>query len=79
MTEHRTPQGHPPTIAHLKSQGLTGARVFCTKCHRMREVTWQLFGLADKTPFPDIALHKRFVCSGCGSRAFTITPDWAGV
>lgn len=68
----------PPDIRHLKSMGLTGARIDCLKCARRRDLTWEEIGLADETPFPEILSHRRFVCTGCGSRQFTIMPDWWG-
>jgi hypothetical protein len=69
--------GPPPDIAHFKGHGLGGIVITCTNCNRMSVMGWDKLGLPDSTPFPDIDRLKRFACSGCGSKAVTIAPDWA--
>lgn len=75
MTESRAPV-QPPEIRHLKARGVTGARLRCLKCSRGNNLTWDEIGLSDTTPFPEIAIHKGFLCAECGSREFCIMPDW---
>jgi hypothetical protein len=43
----------------------------------MTVMGWETLALPEDTPFPDIDRLKRFACSSCGSKAVTITPDWA--
>lgn len=69
----------PPSIADLKSDGVNGAVVSCTNCHRATVVSWADMRLDDFTQFPDVARLKRFGCSNCGSKAVTIMPDWLGL
>jgi hypothetical protein len=67
----------PADIRHYKEQGLTRILITCTNCSRMSVMGWDKLGLHDSTPFRDIDRLKRFACSGCGSKAVTIAPDWA--
>lgn len=69
--------GPVPTIQHLKTMGLSGARVGCTKCHRTAYFTWEKIDLPDETEFPKSATLKRFKCSGCGADQVTVMPDWS--
>ena len=68
----------PPTIAHLRGQGLKGARVFCGSiyCGRMIVIPFEDIGLSDSTPFPAIKTHRRWTCQRCGSREVSVMPDW---
>ena len=71
-------RGPPATIAGLRTNGVTGARVRCTRegCHRLTIVAFDAMGLSEAMPFPLIATAKRWVCSGCGGRAVEVMPDW---
>ena len=68
----------PPTIAHLRSQGVKSARVFCGSnwCGHMVVIPFDDLGLSDLTPFPDIRNHRRWVCQRCGGREVSVMPDW---
>lgn len=69
----------PPTIAKLKSMGVTQFRVTCAKafCLHSGHVTFALAGIRDGAPFPSITERRSFVCTRCGSRAVNIMPDWS--
>ena len=73
-----TPPIQPPTIGHMKSLGLTGVWVSCTRdgCKRSVALEWDKIGLPDDLPFPEIPARRRFVCSSCGAAAVSVTPDW---
>jgi hypothetical protein len=64
----------PPTIGFLKSQGIKGARVFCSafSCGHHAVVSFELIRVADGTPFPAL----RFKCTKCGKRGVQAQPDW---
>lgn len=67
-----------PTIAKLKSMGVTGMRVTCVTghCRRSAQVEFATLGIGDGAPFPSIPERRRFTCSACGGHAVTIMPDW---
>ncbi len=67
-----------PTIAYLRSQGVTGARVSCRNVERGRSVTvpFDRMGLPDDTPFPQIARARKWVCQKCKGRQVSVMPDW---
>jgi hypothetical protein len=73
-----TPPIPPPTIGHMKMLGLAGVWVTCTRdrCHRDVALGFDQLGLPDDLPFPEIGARRRFVCSACGSKAVSVTPDW---
>jgi hypothetical protein len=68
----------PPTIAHLKSDGLDGLFVTCANaaCRHSTPFTFAALGLPDELQFPAIAQRRRFVCTRCGARAVNIMPAW---
>lgn len=68
----------PPTIAYLRSQGVMGARVSCrnAECGRTVTVPFDRMGLAEDTPFPQIARLKRWVCQQCKGCTVSVMPDW---
>jgi hypothetical protein len=68
----------PPTIAHLKAQGLTGVCPVCRACQHSDAVAFDAIGLPEETLFPDIARTRRFRCSACGARDCAVVPDWRG-
>jgi hypothetical protein len=70
----------PPTVAHLKSMGVSAFNVTCAHayCLHSASLTFAAAGVEDRTPFPLIAERHRFVCTRCGSRAVSIMPDWRG-
>ena len=72
--------GPGPTLRHLKSMGLTGARVDCTEpgCQHSGRLTWEALPFPDETPFPEIEASQRLRCSKCGSKRVTLMPDWTG-
>ncbi len=72
------PSAPPPSIAHLKTQGLTGVCTFCRACGHSGAVTFDAIGFPDSTLFPKIARARRFRCSACGARDCAVMPDWAG-
>ena len=76
MTANMPPA--PPTIGSSKTEGLTGVWVTCLHpdCRRSVALEWDRLGLPDDTPFLEIGARRRFVCSGCGSREVSVTPDW---
>jgi hypothetical protein len=61
-----------PTIASLKAQGLTGVSPVCRGCHHSAPVAFDVIGLPDETPFPEIGHARRFRCSTCGARDFAV-------
>ena len=67
-----------PTIGHLKSRGVTGARIFCGSnwCGHMIVIAFDDLGLSDQTPFPTIKTHRRWTCKRCSGRDVSIMPDW---
>lgn len=73
-----SPSVSPPTIAHLKAQGLTGVCPLCRVSGHSGVVAFDVVGLPDRTPFPDIGRARRFRCSGCGARDYAVMPDWQG-
>ncbi|WP_298428549.1 hypothetical protein [Rhodoblastus sp.] len=73
--DHQTP---PLSIAHLKSQGVEGAYIFCRSCGHSGVVAFNALGLPDAMPFPMIAKARRFLCSACGAQGCGILPDWSG-
>ncbi len=60
----------PPTIAYLRGQGVTGARVSCRNvdCGRSVTVPFDNMGLPEGTPFPQIARLRKWVCQSCKGR-----------
>ena len=68
----------PPTIAHLKDHGLEGLFVTCSnpRCLHAAPFTFATLGLPDELPFPTIDGHRRFVCTHCGGRRVSVSPDW---
>jgi hypothetical protein len=70
----------PPTIAKLKSMGLSGFRVTCDlmTCRHSASLAFEAAGVDDSAAFPSISERRRFVCSRCGGRAISIMPDWRG-
>jgi hypothetical protein len=75
---NRAPKGTPPSIAHLKAQGVAGVCPFCRACGHSGAVAFAAIGLPDATPFPKIARARRFRCSACGARDYAVMPDWSG-
>jgi hypothetical protein len=70
----------PPTVAHLKSMGVSAFNVTCAHayCLRSASVTFEAAGVEDRAPLPSIADRPRFVCTSCGGRTVSIMPDWRG-
>jgi hypothetical protein len=66
----------PPTIAHLKAQGLTSVCPVCRACQHSGAVAFDALRLPDETPFPDIGRARRFRCSACGARDCAVAPNW---
>ncbi len=68
----------PPTIAYLRGQGVTGARVTCRNaaCGRSVTVPFDKMGLPDDTPFPQIARLRKWVCQKCKGRQVSVMPEW---
>jgi hypothetical protein len=68
----------PPTIGKLKSMGLAGVWVSCTRagCQRSVAPGFDQLGLPDDLLFPEIPARRRFICSGCGAKTVSVTPDW---
>ena len=71
-------QEPPPSIAHLKAQGVSGVSTFCRSCGHSGAVAFDALRLPDQMPFPMIASARRFRCSACGARNFGMMPDWTG-
>jgi hypothetical protein len=67
-----------PTIATMKAKGLTGVCPVCRVCHHSASVAFDVIGLPDGTPFPEIGRARRFRFSTCGARDFAVVPDWRG-
>ena len=68
----------PMTIANASELGLTGAILYCRKCPREGEISFDTLALPACTPVPAIARARRFVCSACGNRTVVSLPDWSG-
>lgn len=70
----------PPSIAHLKSMGVTAFVATCRhhECLHSGSVTFEAAGVDDRAPFPSIVGRRRFLCTRCGGRAVGIMPDWQG-
>lgn len=70
----------PPTVAHLKSMGAGAFSVTCARafCLHSASLTFAAVGVEDRESFPSITERRRFVCTRCGSRTVSITPDWRG-
>jgi len=70
----------PPTVAHLKSMGVSAFSVTRARanCLHSASVTLEAAGVEDRAPFPSIAERRRFVCTHCGGRTVSIMPDWRG-
>jgi hypothetical protein len=68
----------PPTIAHLKGHGLKGLFVTCSNPHCLHAapLTFAGLGLPDEIPFPMIGRCRQFVCTQCGGRRVSVSPDW---
>ena len=68
----------PPTIGYLRGQGVTKAYVSCNSptCHRGSVLTFDAINLPDDTPFPEIAIRRRWVCAKCGCRKVSVMPRW---
>lgn len=64
----------PPTVGHLKSQGVTGARLWCVACSHSARMAWETLRTRDTDPFT--AVGKRLKCSACGGRDIQKMPDW---
>lgn len=60
----------PPTMAHLRSHGVTHAWVTCLSCYRSARA--DLSKARDDAVFIDL----RFRCAACGSRNVQARPDW---
>ena len=70
----------PPTVAHLKSIGVSAFNVTCAHayCLHSASFTFDAAGVEDRTPFPSIVERRRFVCTRCGGRMVSVMPDWRG-
>ena len=68
----------PMTIANAVELGLTGAILYCRKCHREGQIGFEALALPANTPVPHIARARRFVCSDCRSTSVASLPDWCG-
>ena len=68
----------PPTIAYLRSQGVSGARVSCrnAECGSSVTVPFDKIALPEDTPFPQIARVRKWVCAKCKGRQVSVMPDW---
>lgn len=64
------------TIENAVELGLKGVILYCRKCHREGQASFNALALPLTTPVPAIAKARRFVCSGCGGRAVVSLPDW---
>jgi hypothetical protein len=67
----------PLTIADLRSQGLAGLWVTCSRpmCLHGAAKTFEAVG-ADNSDTVYSLARKGFACSSCGSREVTVQPDW---
>lgn len=75
MEDERLP---PPTIDHLRGQGLLALNVYClgTHCHREARIAFDDLPMPGSTAFPAVRGMFRFRCTKCGSRAVEVRPDW---
>jgi hypothetical protein len=57
---------------------VAGVWVSCTRdgCKRSVALGFDQLGLPDDLLFPQIPARRRFVCSGCGAKTVSVTPDW---
>ena len=69
----------PPTIDHLRQQGLSGLLVSCVEpnCRHASTVSWHQLYLDGATAFSHIIKLKRFRCQACGSRSVHLMPEWS--
>ena len=76
----KTPPPIPPTIAHLRSMGLTGLSVTCggADCQHSTDLRFDDLKLPDETAFPQIVKLRRFACKACGSGRVSLMPDLRG-
>jgi hypothetical protein len=68
----------PPTIARLKSMGITAFTTTCSACRHSGKITFQAALVDDAELFPSIVERRRFVCTKCGSHDVSVMPDWSG-
>ncbi len=70
-------EGMIPTIGHMKSQGIAGIIVECgqSTCGNRRKLSFDDLGLSDRVVFIEIAKHRGFRCTRCGSRKVTIVAN----
>ena len=45
-------------------------------CLHSTPIAFDAIGLGPQTPFPEIEWFRRLICSACGMRGVSITPDW---
>lgn len=64
----------PPTVGHLRTQGVKGVRLWCVSCGRAGTLTFEAIKAGDDEPFPTAG--RRLSCSGCQSRDVQRMPDW---
>ena len=83
MTDNRDqpkppPPGLPPSIVHLRDQGVTHFRMSCKNpnCQHVSDTPLDQLGLPEETLFPSIAMQRRWRCERCGSRMVTVMPRW---
>ena len=65
----------PMTLGNMRAHGIRTVDAYCeaTSCGHM--AIFDVDGLSDELPVPDLALRLR--CSRCGSRSIHTRPNWA--
>jgi hypothetical protein len=76
-SSERRESAAPPTIGHLKSQGVTGMRLWCTGCGKSGVLSFEAMGAKDHQRFPTAG--RRPTCSACGGHQVQRMPDWPRV
>ena len=71
----------PPTIARLREMGVEGVFAVCgnADCRHSAPISFDVLGVQDDVFFPEIIRRRKFVCSQCGGRVASLTPDWRGL
>ena len=73
----RPDPGPPPTIGHVKDEGIKSFSIICRtpKCWQEKLFTFDELGLPDEMIFIHIPHNRRFRCSACGGHDVRVYPN----